>query len=73
MVTTNLSHHTTQSPDFSVVLFRPNFMLVSEGYPMKAHENQWLVDLLSPPDIPCGVTNQGTHQAVWGVDAFAVP
>jgi hypothetical protein len=25
---------------FSVVLFRPNFMLVSEGYPMKAHKNQ---------------------------------
>ena len=26
--------------DFSVVLFRPNFMLASEGYPLKAHKNQ---------------------------------
>jgi hypothetical protein len=28
-------------PDFSVVLFRPNFMLVPEGHPMKVHKNQW--------------------------------
>jgi hypothetical protein len=28
--------------DFSVVLFRPNFMLASEEHPMKAHKNQWL-------------------------------
>src|SRR4029450_7287076 len=35
--------------DFSVVLFRPNFMLASEGYPLKAHKNQWLSTLLSPP------------------------
>ena len=27
--------------DFSVVLFRPNFMLVPEGHPMKVHKNQW--------------------------------
>jgi len=40
---------------------------------MKLHKNQWLVSLLSPPDIPCGVTNQGTPHAVWGADAFAVP
>src|SRR5919199_6652609 len=48
-------------------------MLLSEEHPMKSHKNQWLVSLLSPPDIPCGVTNQGTHHAVWGADAFAVP
>jgi hypothetical protein len=35
--------------DFSVVLFRPNFMLLSEEHPMKSHKNQWLVILLSPP------------------------
>jgi hypothetical protein len=46
--------------DFSVVLFRPNFMLVSEVYPMKVHKNQWLLTLLSSPDLPCGATNQGT-------------
>src|SRR5262249_24967223 len=39
-------------PDFSVVLFRPNFMLASEEYPMKAHKNQWLLTMLSPPAIP---------------------
>ena len=58
--------------DFSVVLFRPKFMLLSEEYPMKFHKNQWLVKLPSPPDIPCEATNQGTHYGVWGADAFAV-
>jgi hypothetical protein len=38
--------------DFSVVLFQPNFMLVSEGYLMKTRKNQWLVSLLSPPCHP---------------------
>jgi hypothetical protein len=61
-----------QKPDFSVVLFRPNFMLASEEHPMKAHKNQWLLTLPSPPDLPCGVMNQGTHHRVWGADAFKV-
>jgi hypothetical protein len=38
-----------RSPDFSVVLFRPDFMLLSEEHPMKSHKNQRLVILLSPP------------------------
>jgi hypothetical protein len=38
--------------DFSVVLLRPNFTLVSEEYPMKAHKNQWLLNPLPPPDVP---------------------
>jgi hypothetical protein len=54
------------------VLFRPNFMLASEEYPMKAHKNQWLLTMLSPPAIPCGGANQGTHHGVWRADAFAV-
>ena len=58
--------------DFSVVLFRPHFMLVSEGYPMKTHTHQWLVSLLSPPDIPGGATNQGTPHGAWGADVFTV-
>jgi hypothetical protein len=37
-------------PDFSVVLFRPAFMLASEKYPMKAHKNQLLLARLCPPD-----------------------
>ena len=35
-------------PDFSVVLFRPNFMLVSEEHPMKTHKNQWLLNHTIP-------------------------
>ena len=58
--------------DFSVVLFRPKFMLVSEGCPMKTHKNQWLLTLLSLPDIPCGAPNQGTYPDTSGADAFAV-
>jgi hypothetical protein len=38
--------------DFSVVLFRPNFMLLSERYPMKVHKNQWLWNPLPLSDIP---------------------
>ena len=34
-------------PDFSVVVFRPDFMLVSEEYPMKMPKNQWLASLPS--------------------------
>jgi hypothetical protein len=60
------------SSDFSVVLFRPTFMLASEEHPMKVHTNQRLLTIPSPPDIPCGATNQGTHHGVWGADVFAV-
>jgi len=28
--------------------------------------------LLSPPNLPCGATHQGTYHGVWGTDAFAV-
>jgi len=58
--------------DFSVVLFRPNFMLVSEVHSMKVHKNQWLLTLPSPFDFPRGATNQGTPHGIWGADAFAV-
>jgi len=51
-------------PDFSVVLFRPNFMLVSEEHHMKVHKNQWLLNSFSPPDIPWGAANQGTYYGV---------
>ena len=61
-----------QGPDFSVVLFRPNFMLASEEHLMKVHKNQWLSTMPSPPDLPYGATNQGLHHGVRGADAFAV-
>jgi hypothetical protein len=59
--------------DFSVVLFRSDCMLVPEGHPMKMHKNQRLSNLLSPTDIPCGATNQGTPTRGWGAGASAVP
>jgi hypothetical protein len=38
--------------DFSVVLFRPDFMLAFEEHPMKVHKNQRLLTLPSPHDLP---------------------
>ena len=58
--------------DFSVVLFRSDFMLASEAHSMKVHKNQWLLTLPSPPDLPYGAMNQGTPHGVWDADAFAV-
>jgi integrase/recombinase XerC len=42
------THQIHNGPDFSVVLFRPHFMLASEEYLMKAHKNQWLWSMPSP-------------------------
>ena len=53
-----------RGPDFSVVLYRPNCMLVSEKHPMKIHKNQWLLTPLSPPDIAWGATHQGLYYGV---------
>jgi hypothetical protein len=58
--------------DFSVVLLRSDFVLVSEKNHMKAHKNQWLLPLPSLPELPCGATNQGIHPGGEGADAFAV-
>jgi hypothetical protein len=38
----------SNNTDFSVVLFRPNFMLASEGLLMKMHKNQWLLNFCLP-------------------------
>jgi hypothetical protein len=58
--------------DFSVVLFRPNFMLASEQHPMKVHINQRFLTLPLHPELPCGATNQDTPYGFWGADTFAV-
>jgi len=58
--------------DFSVVLFRPHFMVASKEHLMKVHKNQWLLILPSPPDLHSGAIHQGTYHGVWGADAFAV-
>jgi len=46
-------------PDFSVVLFRPNFMLASEEHPMKAHKNRWVWIMPQPPERLSGATSRG--------------
>src|SRR4029450_4211393 len=56
--------------DFSVVLFRPHFMLAAEECPMKVHKNQWLLSSLPPPDSSWGAMNQGTHHGIWGAGTF---
>src|SRR5262249_43907742 len=61
---TSTAHKVAFVTDFSVVLFRPNFMLPSEEYRMKVHKNQWLLNLLYPLDIPWRATNQGTTHGV---------
>jgi hypothetical protein len=59
-------------PDFSVVLFRPHFMLASEEHLMKMHKNQWLLTMPSPPDLLWRAMNQSTPPGVGGADTFAV-
>jgi hypothetical protein len=50
--------------DFSVVLFRSDFVLFSEKNHVKVHKNQWLLNSFSPPDIPWEATHHGTlHDA----------
>ena len=58
--------------DFSVVLLRSDFVLVSEKNHVKMHKNQWLSTPLSPLDIPWRATNRGKHSEGWGADACAV-
>jgi hypothetical protein len=60
-------------PDFSVVLFRPNSMLVSEEHPMKMHKNQCLLTTFSPPNLPWGTMDQGTPPGAGSADACAMP
>ena len=49
--------------DFSVVLFRPNFMLASEEDPMKAHKNQWVLPMPCPLERLSGATSRGQTMA----------
>jgi class 3 adenylate cyclase len=54
--------------DFSVVVFRLHFMLVSEEHLMKPHKNQGLLNLLSPL-ISLGEPRTKVHTMVSGVQA----
>jgi len=52
--------------DFSVVLFRPYCMLVSEKSHMKVHKNQWVLAMLYHPERLSGVTRRGQTMAPEG-------
>src|SRR4030095_796476 len=45
--------------DFSVVLFRSDFMLVSEKNHVKTHKNQWVRTMSCSPKCLSGTTNRG--------------
>jgi hypothetical protein len=49
-LTVLLAMHGWKETDFSVVLFRPDFMLASAKCPMKAHKNQQLLAMPCSPD-----------------------
>src|SRR4030095_5716508 len=49
--------------DFSVVLFRPTFILFSEKNCMKVHKNQWLLTMPYPLECLAGATSQGQTMA----------
>jgi hypothetical protein len=51
------------APDFSVVLFRSDFMLFSEKNRMKAHTNQWVLTMPYPLERLAGATNRGQTMA----------
>jgi hypothetical protein len=52
--------------DFSVVLFRPNFMLVSDKNLMKAHKNQWVLTMPCPLERLSGAASRGQTMAPEG-------
>ena len=58
--------------DFSVVLLRSDFVLVSEKNHVKMHKNQWFLTPLSPLDVLCRATNRGKHYEGWDADTCAV-
>jgi hypothetical protein len=60
------------STDFSVVLFRSDFVLVSENNHMKVHKNQWIGTMSYPPERLSGVTRRGQTMAPGGAEAFVV-
>ena len=61
-----------RKPDFPVVLFRSDFVLVSEKNHMKVHKNQWIGTMSYPPERLSGVTSRGQTMVPGGAEAFAV-
>ena len=52
--------------DFSVELFRSDFMLFSEKNRMKIHNNQWVLTMLYPLKRLSGATSRGQTMAPEG-------
>ena len=55
------------------MLFRSDFVLVSEKNYMKVHKNQWFWDRPYSPDHLPGAISRGHPRVPGGADAFAVP
>jgi hypothetical protein len=53
----------SQVTDFSVALFRSDFVLVSENNHMKVHKNQWVWTMLYSPECFSGATSRGQAMA----------
>ena len=53
----------TNQADFSVVLFRSDFVLVSEKNRMKTLKNQWAWTMTYPPERLAGATGRGQTMA----------
>ena len=49
--------------DFSVMLFRSDFVLISEKNYMKAHKNQWVCTIPYPPECLAEATSRGQTMA----------
>jgi hypothetical protein len=58
--------------DFSVKLFRSDFVLISEKNYVKALKNQWIGTMSYPPERLSGVTRRGQTMAPGGAEAFVV-
>ena len=52
-----------EGPDFSVVLFRSGFVLVSEKNRMKVLKNQRIMTVPSPSERLAGATRRGQPRA----------
>ena len=55
-----------KASDFSVVLFRSDFMLFSEKNRMKVHKNQWVLTMPCPLERLAGATSRGQTMAPEG-------
>ena len=63
----------SRGSDFSVVLFRSDFVLFPEQNHVKALTNQWVLTMPPHPERLAGATSRGPTMAPEGAEAFKVP